>query len=193
MYLTLDLSTKVTGWSKFSNDGKLMKKGRIIPNKDLDPFFKIHYITEQVRDLYTNVSEVIIEDVFYGKNFDAVKLLARLSGAIIYSWINYKYKLPHFYVASHARAVVGVNGHAHKSEIQVFVIDKYGFAGPELIAKYNKRIEELKEENKQKKITRGKYKYQMTKLSELIDEETGIGEDVADSIILGLAFKEEKL
>ena len=51
--------------------------------------------------------------------------------------------------------------------------------------------EELKKQYKSKKLKKGSYKYQMNKLSNQIDKDTGIGEDIADSIILGLAYQEE--
>ena len=34
-YLTLDLSYTSTGYAIFTNDGKLLKKGKIVPAKDI--------------------------------------------------------------------------------------------------------------------------------------------------------------
>ena len=192
MYLCLDLSLSCTGYAKFTDDGKLISKGRIIPAKDIDNLFKMHYIVKNVRPKFKQMKQIIIEDVYYGKNFKSVMLLARLSGAIIYSWINYKYKVPVLYNASHARKLVGeVKGNAHKAEIQIYVLRKYNFLPEKAIIKYQEKVDELKETYKNKKITKGKFKYQMNKLSKLIDTNTGIGEDQADAIILGLAYQKE--
>lgn len=191
-YLCLDLSSKCTGWAKFSKDGKLLEKERISPDKELDNFFKIHYITEQIKTLFDDVSELIIEDVFYGKNFKSVLYLARLSGAVANAWVNQKYKEPIFYNASHARACAGINGRSHKAEVQVHVLDKYKFANKKEIKEYQKQIDKLRERYDSKELKRGQYKYRLDKVSKLIDKETNIGEDIADAIILGLAYKEKQ-
>ncbi len=191
-YLCLDLSLKCSGWAKFSNDGKLMHKGRIIPDKELNNCFKIHFIVERIKDLFDKTEEVLIEDVYVAKNPKAVIWLSRLAGAVVSEWVNFKYKEVHFMNASHARALAGVNGHSHKCEIQTYILDKYGFAEPQIINKYQKAIDDLKLQYKKKKLKRGQYKYRLDKISREIDEETGIGEDVADSLILGLAFAQEK-
>ena len=191
-YLCLDLSLRCSGWAKFSNDGKLMHKGRIIPDKELNNCFKIHFITERIKDLFDKVEEVIIEDVYIAKNVKSVILLSRLAGAVVSAWVDYKYKEAHFMNASHARALAGINGHSHKCEVQLHVIDLYGFVEPQIINKYQKEIDSLKKQYKEKKLERGQYKYRLDKISKNIDAETGIGEDQADAIILGLAFAKEK-
>jgi len=188
MILCLDLSLKITGWAKFSKDGKLIAKGRITPDEGLDNCFKLHYTVERVKDLFDKVEELIIEDIFFGKNFKSVKLLAQLAGGCIYAWVNYKYKIPVFYNAAQARALAGVHGHSHKSEIQCFVIDRYGFAEPNQIEIYQKEIEALKKEKKTEKITKGQFDYRMDKLSEKIYLETGQGENICDAIVLGIAY-----
>ena len=189
-YLCLDLSLKCSGWAKFTKDGKLVKKGKISPDPKIDNCTKIHYIVNKID--FTGIDEVIIEDVYYGKNFKSVMLLARLSGAAIYAWVDNKYKVPIFYNASRARGLAGINGHSHKAEVQVFVLEKYKFATKPKIKKYQKLIDDLKEEYKDKKIKRGSFKYKMNKISELILKETGYGENICDAIILGLAYQEER-
>jgi len=193
MILCLDLSSKCTGWSKFSRDGKLIDKGRITPSPEIEPLMKIHYITDKVKELYSNIDELVIEDIFLSKfgNVAMIKYLARLSGAIIYSWIVEKYKIPHFYMAVVARPLAGAKGNSHKAEIQLFIIQKYKFADKEFIDKYDDMIVEVKNRYKAKEIKKGAFKYAMGKISRLIDEESEIGEDVADSIILGRAYCEE--
>ncbi len=192
-YLTLDLSSKCSGWAKFSNDGKLVDKGKFSPDKNIANFFKIHYLVEQIKTLFDDVETLIIEDLFFGKNFKSIKYLARLSGAVINSWVNLKYSEPILYNASHARAQVeGLKGNFHKAQIQIFVIEKYKFATKPQIKKYKERLEELKEQYDKKELKRGQYKYRLDKLSVLIDEETNIGEDLSDAIVLGLAYKNKE-
>lgn len=189
--LCLDLSTKCTGWTKFTKDGKLKKRGQITPAKDIDIYHKIQYVTDQIKSLYSNVDTVVIEGLYYGKNVQSLLVLARLSGAVIYSWMSYKFKLPIIYTASHARKLAGIKGNSHKAEIQVYVIKKYKYAPKKVIEEYEEVIAETQLALKNKKIKRSAYKYRLTKLSKRIDEETGISEDQADAVILGLAFAEE--
>ena len=176
--LCLDLSSSCTGWSKFSKDGKLMDKGRITPSPEIEPLMKIHYITDKVKELYNGIDELVIEDIFLSSfgNVTMLKYLARLSGAIIYSWIVEKYKNPHFYMAVVARPLAGVKGNSHKAEVQLFVIQKYKFADKELTDKYEDMITEVKNRYTAKDIKKGAFKYAMGKISTLIDTETGIGE-----------------
>ena len=193
MILALDLSSKCTGWSKFSKDGKLMDRGRITPDSKIDPYNKIHYVTDQVKELFGNCNECVIEDLFFGKNFKSVKYLARLSGAIIYAWIVEKYKIPHFYMAVSARKLSGCNARSHKAEVQLYICQIYTFATKKQIVKYEEDILVLKSQLQSKAITKGQFKYRMDKVSKAIDKETGIGEDVADSIVLNIAYYKDNL
>lgn len=192
MYLCLDLSLKCSGWAKFNKNGKLMKKGRIIPSKGLDNCSKIHYITVKVRDLFPSIDALIIEDLYYGKNFMSIKWLARLSGAVLSEWVDYTYKVPKFYMASTARKLAGINARSQKAEIQVFILDKYKFASKTKIKSYQTKIDELKKLLGNKDIKRSVFKYRMGKLSNVILEETGYGENICDALVLGLAYQEDR-
>ena len=193
MYLCLDLSSKCTGYAKFSKDGKLIKKGRITPTKDIHPYLKIHFIVEQVKTLFAGNNELIIEGLYLGhfngkRNVTTLIYLARLSGAVIYAWIVHKYKIPHIYKASGARALIGINGRANKAEVQLEILKRYKFTSVIKIKQYEKDINELVDKYKNKELKKGQFKYRMGKISNLIDIETGIGEDISDSIVLGLAY-----
>lgn len=192
MILALDLSLACVGWSKFSSDGKLVDRGRIIPAKELDNCFKICYIAEQIKNLYVGIEELVVEDVFVGINVRSTIWLTRLAGAIIRDWVAFKYKSVNFINASHARAVMGINAQSHKAEIQVWVLNNYQIIPKDKIEKYEKITTKLKEQFKKEDLTKGKYKYQMSLISDKIDKDTGVGEDTADSIIVGLAYIREK-
>ena len=192
MILTLDLSLKCSGYAKFNKTGRLMKKGRIIPSKDLDNCMKIHFIVTKIKELFPNVEALIIEDVYYGKNFMAIKWLARLSGAVLSEWVDFSYKSPKFYMASTARKLAGINARSQKAEIQIFILEKYKFAPKKVITKYQQKIADLKLLLNNYDIKKGVYKYRMGKLSNVIFEETEFGENICDALVLGLAYQEEK-
>jgi Holliday junction resolvasome RuvABC endonuclease subunit len=200
MHLSLDLSLKNTGYSIFSKNGHLVEKNSIIPAKELSNIFKIHYIVSRIENLYEQVTDLVIEDLYYGKNFAGIRELARLSGAVAYSWCKSKYKEPKFYMASTARCLVGINGRAHKAEVQLHVLRKFN---PEInLNNYIQEFKELKDSypivtarkgvplsvKAESKKNKTRLKAKLNKLSNRIYEETGVGEDIADSIILGLAF-----
>lgn len=186
-YLTLDLSTKCSGWAKFTKDGKLIKHGRISPDNNLSLHFKNHFITEKLTELFRDVDTVVIEDIYYGKNVLSLIALARISGAVIEKWIGIKFKDPVLYKAISARPLAGISARSHKAEIQIFIIEKYKFASKKLIKEWEEKIIELKEELKNKTLTKGQFKYRLNKMSDIIDAETSMGEDNCDAILLGIA------
>ena len=179
-YLCLDLSYKSTGYAAFSKDGKLTRKGKIVPAKEIDKSLKIHYIVGKIKTLFKGMDNLVIEDVYVGKNPESVIWLARLSGGVIAAWVDYKYTKPKLYKATEARALAGAKGNAHKAEIQVFVLEKYKYISAAKLNVYKNAIKGIKELYKEGQYSRGKYKYRLEKLSKQIEEETGMGEDAAD-------------
>jgi len=200
MIMSLDLSLKNSGYALFTRNGHLVEKNSIIPAKELANVFKMHYIVSNIEKLYDSATDLVIEDLYFGKNFAGIRELARLSGAVVYSWVKAKYKEPIFYMASTARKLVGINGRAHKSEIQIWVLKKYFQAitveqyeselnllvasHPIITARKGVSVEAKAASKKNK----SKLKRELNKLSIRIYEETGVGEDIADSIVLGIAF-----
>lgn len=186
--LCLDLSLSSTGYAKFTVDGKLMDKGKIVPDTKLENGFKIQYIVNKIKEMYHGVDTLIIEDVFLGMNFAGIKELIRLSGAVMYSWIMEKYKLPIFYMASQARKLAGIPPTSQKAETQIFVLDKYKFVDKIKIEEFKLKVKEI-----QTISTKSKKKYQFEKLSKLIEIETSHGNDVCDAILLGIGHFNKKL
>jgi Holliday junction resolvasome RuvABC endonuclease subunit len=197
MYLCLDLSSSCTGWAKFSRDGKLLKFGRIIPDEKLDPFFRLHYVVNKVRELFTDAEDLVIEGIFLGRfkgkaNVTTFEYLAKLSGAVIYAWISEKYKIPRIYKATEARKLAGLKGTCQKAEVQMWVIRQHRFSDDHKIGEWQKIMNDLNDKYLAKDISNSQFKYRAGKLSRTIGEATGIGEDIADSIVLGKAFKCER-
>jgi len=193
MLLCLDLSSTCTGYSKFSGDGQLLKYDRIKPDGHLDPLFKLHYITTRVKDLYEDVDDLVIEGIFLGRfagkaNVTTFEYLAKLAGGVIYTWIALKNKLPVIYKAVEARKLAGIKGTSQKAEVQLWVIREFKFASDEQIEVWQAIMEALNGEYLAQEITLNQFKYRAGILSEIIDEATGIGEDIADSIVLGKAY-----
>ena len=166
MLLCLDLSSTCTGYSKFSGDGQLLKYDRIKPDGHLDPLFRLHYVTTRVKDLYEDVDDLVIEGIFLG----------RFAGKANVTTFEYLAKL------------AGIKGTSQKAEVQLWVIREFKFASDEQIEVWQAIMEALNGEYLAQEITLNQFKYRAGILSEIIDEATGIGEDIADSIVLGKAY-----
>lgn len=197
MYLALDLSSTCTGYSKFTKDGKLLKYGRITPDDKLDPLFRLHYVVNSIKELYVDVENLIIEGIFLGRfngkaNVTTFEYLAKLSGAVIFTWISEKYKIPKIYKASEARKLAGIKGICQKADVQLWVLQEYKFSDSKNIDEWTRVMGNLNDEYSAKILTNNQFKYRANKLSQVIDEKTGIGEDIADSIVLGRAYKNDK-
>jgi hypothetical protein len=207
MILALDLSTACTGWAKYSREGKLLDFGRIIPDDKLHRFEKIKFIVGKLEPLMLEAQALVVEGIFLNtfakgaQNVTGFELLARLSGASINSYLQNHAVLPVLYKATEARKLVGVKSSCQKAEVQVWAIRKFrlGMDVPssslELKAVTEDELDEW--ENlidaeyallNAKEIVRETFKKHMSAISKTIEEETGIGEDVADAILLGLAY-----
>jgi len=214
MILCLDLSLSSTGYATFHDDFTLVNYGKIVPEavmltKDTE-YARLAWIISYLEDAMGICDTLVYEDVYHGLRFSAEKWMLRLSGAVINEWQRVgSDKEPVCYMASEARKLVGLKGNSQKAEIQIWVLDK--------VKKYNTRkykikVEDLflqkaqcfnlfKSELKDKykslralntaarKKANSKYKYQMNKLSKLIEKETGFGEDLCDAILLGYAHQ----
>lgn len=196
MTLCLDISGKCTGHSLFDDKGVLLHYGRITPDPKLDPYRRMTYVVNEVKKLLVSADTLVIEGIFLGrfKGCSAVTVfeyLAKIAGAIIYVWLIENDNLPIIYKAVQARKLVGIKGTCQKAEVQIFILEKYKMCDQDKIDDWQLIIDGLYVEKLAKEITQGQFKYRADKLSKIIDKETGLGEDTADSILLGLAYNED--
>lgn len=196
--LALDLSLSKTGWAIFSK-GELKKFGCITPDSTNDNFQKIKNIVNAVKKIISinQIDDVVIEDLYlkiyhsnfkaWAVNFSMLMWLSRLCGAIAISLD----RSPMLMTASVARKSVGIKGTAHKSEIQIWALENYLLKSK--CTKYKNMLKNLIRDYKEKKLTKGQYKYRLNKLSLQIEKETGYGNDICDAIVLGKAFYNQKI
>ena len=120
--LGLDLSTTETGYCIY--DGTF-KVGKIKPKSTIPRNNRICLIVKDISELIAqnNIEVVVIEEIYLNYATSAM-VLGRLQGAIIYM-LKDKYQIePIFYDCSHSRKNVGLNGHAKKKEVCIFVSKK---------------------------------------------------------------------
>ena len=82
--LSLDQSTKITGYSIFQDNGKL-EYGILEVNDNKELFLRMYEMTEQIKNLIinNNVDFVIFENVQFQQSQKTFQILSQLQGAII--------------------------------------------------------------------------------------------------------------
>lgn len=203
MILALDLSLTRTGFAQFSNEGKLLNYGQITPDEKLHNFLKIKYIVDELAPLFSESDNLTVEGIFLNTfaggfhNVTGFEILARLSGAVINSYLQKHTYIPVIYKATEARKLVGVKGSVQKAEVQLWAIRKFilgtkeivigGVEGIQNLEDFDALIDATYAELHSEQIKRPAFKSRMDKISSLIEETTGIGEDCADALLLGEA------
>jgi Holliday junction resolvasome RuvABC endonuclease subunit len=143
--LGFDISTVATGWALLE-DGRMAQSGVIRPvnelaearkttkkaaKESLDELETFRYITAKAGVLIEQIEPdvVVVEDCFMKLNASVLRILARLSGGVLYHWIHKFDKdgtKTHTVMASKARATVGCKGNAKKPEVMAFIKYRYG-------------------------------------------------------------------
>jgi hypothetical protein len=197
LFIGCDLSTHCSGFAIFDESKKLIKYGQIKPKTTLSTLEKIIYTASEFYLLFqelikkNEISKCIIEDIylsgFRGKNnVRGFASLGRVSGAVMMAICFATGKQPdeiiELRMANVARPLVGVSGSAPKAAVQIWALQKFFKKNT---TKYEAVIEELKERKSQGLISKDVFKKRLEELSKKITEDTGIGEDCADAILLG--------
>lgn len=200
-YLCLDLSITSTGYSIFNNLD-LKKYGKICPVHNLSLFERSFIISNKLSKLFISMDKLIIEDVYLGitgvKNLIS---LSRLAGEIIYAWKLIKNNDPLFFKACSVRKLVGLKGNCQKVDVQLFILEHYQFISLKVLSEFKQMrdflyqdkllIKNLNNHTKKKKLLT-KIKYQFGKLSKTVEKKTGFGNDICDSILLGLGYSKQQ-
>ncbi|MCK9545042.1 MAG: hypothetical protein M0R03_23750 [Novosphingobium sp.] len=193
----LDLSTTCSGYSKFDLKGNLIEYKKITPKTTLTTLEKISHVVYELNDILSafneddEIEKVVIEDIYLGnfRGFNQVRgfaTLARLSGAVITTILFVTNKEVEDIIilrnAVSARPMVGLKGNCQKVEVQVWVLKNFTDIDT---SEYEALIEAVQAKKEVKDIDQKEYKKRMLKISKLVEEETGFGEDISDAILLG--------
>lgn len=119
-----------TGWCTIKNRlGEVTIDYGFIDIKAQNAYFKYDQMIGIFSDLLRNVSTgqkeviVVIEDVFFGRNVNTLKMLARY-GMIVYTISTQLNLKKHFILASTARAKIGFHGTAKKDFVHKQIADR---------------------------------------------------------------------
>lgn len=124
--LGLDVSITSTGYCVFNN-GKLLKKscGMIKPNPKKTYGERLLFLELEIKKIISKYKpdEVIIEDIYKGRNAKTFKILSMTRGIAIKTIFEELGKDPIIVMASTARALIGIK---NKKEIAYeFIVKKY--------------------------------------------------------------------
>lgn len=191
-----DLSLTCSGYSIFDENRKLIKYGQIKSKTTLSSLEKIVYIGNEIYklldDLKNNeIEKIVIEDIFLsyfgGKNqVLGFANLGRLSGAVIMICCMIMNRKPEDWIilrgANVARPIAELKGNCQKAKVQVWMLQKFTDIK---VDTYEALIEAIEAKFIVKDIDNKEYKKRMSEVSKIIENETEIGEDIADAVLLG--------
>lgn len=195
--LALDISTTTTGFAILNEKLKLLKYGQFsMKERGLSDTVYAHAIKNKVKELVEahDISDIIIEDVYFGKNIGNLKTWCRVHGAVGDYWYEHANREPAYMQAVTARKLNDIHGQCTKIEVQLEMGRMYHLIKDDCYYDYCGKLGELLKQKKAKKLTKNKFDYRIKKISKDFEDATGISEHIADSILLGLAFlKDEEL
>jgi len=192
--LALDISTTTTGFSILDENLKLKQRGEFrIKDRTLSDTLYANAIKRKVKQIVDTheIDDLIIEDVYYGRNVNNLKTWCRVHGAVADYWYEHGNKEPFYLMATSARKLNDMHGQCTKIEVQLEMARAYKLVADDRYYDYCGRLGKLLKDKKSKKISKNKFDYQVKKISKEFEEETGVSEHVADSILLGRAYFKE--
>ena len=184
----LDMAMNSCGVALYTNkklryDSFTIKKNEAVNLTVIERADKmIRWLDAVIGDKYKIRHELIIEDIFHGKNIKSFKDVSKIQGAFGHHYYMLTGKLPTFKMAVSARKDLDIRTRASKAEVQIYVIDRFS------LCKIDKEIRSDVNTNlklyQAKKLSASTFKSRMNTLSTKIKKSTGIDEHMADAIIL---------
>ena len=191
----LDLAFRTCGIAILGED-KLSYDSKIIRQKSLSEieisWQMTEWIFEQLKPYLEEPFELVLEDIFKGRNFDVSKNTARTQGAVVDRYIQLKGIHPKYVDVITARTKVGVPVQAPKVAIQLWAMDTFKLG--QIDSKFREHIEKTIEQryqildSKEKRhvAERRELKVDLNEYSKRVATMTGVDEHSADAIVLTL-------
>ena len=191
----LDLAFRTCGIAILKED-KLFYDSHVIKGRTLSnmaiQWEMTEWIFDQLEDYLLEDNELILEDIFKGRNFEALKNTARTQGAVVdrYLRITFNKNFPVYKMATTVRTTMGIPIQAPKVAIQLWAINKFNLGSLEVDFQKNitSKIEQYygvvnskcKVDMKKKKIL----KRTLSEYSVRVARITGVDEHMGDAIVL---------
>lgn len=192
--LALDISTTTTGYCILDDKLRLRQRGEFrIKDRTLSDTLYANAIKNKVKAIIEKeeIDDLIIEDVYFGKNVENLKTWCRVHGAVGDYWFEKANQEPMYMMAVSARKLNDMHGQCTKIEVQLEMAKAYKLVDEAKYYEFCGTLGKLLKEKKEKKISKNKFDYQVKKLSKEFETVTGISEHIADSMLLGRAYYKE--
>jgi Holliday junction resolvasome RuvABC endonuclease subunit len=217
-YIGIDLSLNKTGLAILDESGKILVIHEIEPDVKQSTWHRIIETIQGLGIFLEGENEICIEDVYFGLNAKGAKDALRLSGSLMFYYYEKNKKEPLLLMATSARKLVGLPGNCLKTEVQMYIMQKFNICSEDRLSVYKKSITVITEEfdklliplkeqykklkhpkmGEQKEIrnkivlVNKEYKKAMMKISKEIEKEFDLSEHKADALVLALAIKRYK-
>lgn len=142
----------------------------------------VNWLLKNMKPYLAEEHELIIEDIFYQKNFQGFKMIAKMQGAVSFAYYKLTKKEPTFKMAVSARKNLPVRTRASKAEIQIFIVDTFKLG--KISGEVRTEVAANLADYQAKKLSGTAFKARMAKVSTRIKNETGVDEHQADAILL---------
>jgi Holliday junction resolvasome RuvABC endonuclease subunit len=216
-YIGVDLSLNHTGLAIVDDTGAILVTHEIETDTKTSTWHRIIETIQKLSLFLEGENETCIEDVYFGLNARGAKDALRLSGALMYHYYCRCKKEPLLLMATSARKLVGLPGDCLKTDVQMFILQRFNMVPDARLKVYKKsvnavnsgkdqlliplkeqlknkhpRLGEVKEIKEKIDLVRKEYKKAMLKISKEIEVEFDLSEHKADALVLALAIKRYK-
>jgi crossover junction endodeoxyribonuclease RuvC len=209
--LGLDVSSSSTGWTiiESSNNSEpiLLEFGLIRGDSSMSTTQRLYFQCNEIKKILEKFKpdEIAIEETVFVHGPKIMKILARFSGVAMYQCFAYNKKEPYFYEPAMWKKSIGIGGNAIKAEVQLAVCGIFNKLTKEVIENYKTQLSKIDEqvkiykseaklqkiEKKEKSKKIKEIEKQYNKISTDIFSDSGINNDIADSIGICLCLKNE--
>ncbi|MDD5650308.1 MAG: crossover junction endodeoxyribonuclease RuvC [Candidatus Nanoarchaeia archaeon] len=209
-----DVSTQSTGWSiveKTDQTLKIIDKGLIRGEGSMSTIQRLYLLGNELKKVFDkyNPDEIGIEESLFMRGPTILRTLSRFSGVAIYQAYAHNKKEPLLFGPPEWRKIVGIAGNCSKAEVQVSVCERFGLLTQKQITTYQDCFKKIvldvsnaKAVAKQQKTTKKTLAKQIKEIEKAYDKistdiysDSGINNDIADSISIALAvlFKKNEV
>lgn len=206
-----DISTYSTGWGVVEKTGenhKIIETGLIRGDSSMNVTQRLYLLGNELKKIFERFKpdEIGIEEAFFMRGPKILATLSRFAGVAIYRAYAYQKKEPFLYGPSQWRKIIGISGDCTKAEVQLHICERFELLSEKQITTYKENFAKIALDTSNLKAfvkkQKGKikdYKKQFKEIEKVFDKysmdiysDSGINNDMADSISIALAVLYEK-
>ena len=144
-YIGVDLSLNHTGLAIVDDNGSILVTHEIKVDTKKSTWARIIETIQGLSIFIEGENEMSIEDVYFGLNAKGAKDALRLSGALMYHYYLRCKKEPILLYATSARKLVGLSPTCLKTDVQIFIMQRFNICSELRLKVYKKSVNIIKE------------------------------------------------